>query len=181
MTTLIIHIWKKKPVLCSCANNSNGTFFNLEPCLGRIEQHSAPSTHVPHVRPNRCSLLTSALLIRPPLLFPCAVYWFKWKQVANPNKHHVKESSKQTEISAQHDTMGQENHRGTGAPGVAGGPQGSGEVYVCVDTCIHSFVHERTYEWPIMCGLVSLFKTFIWSISAITVIAAPALHHKQFF
>lgn len=76
--------------------------------------------------------------------------------------------------------MGQENHRGTGAPGITGGSQGSGEVYVCVDTCIHSFVHERTYEWPIMCGLVSLFKTFIWSISDITVIAAPALHHKQF-
>lgn len=77
--------------------------------------------------------------------------------------------------------MGQENHRGTGAPGVTGGPPGSGDVYVCVDTCIHSFVHERTYEWPIMCGLVSLFETFIWSISAITVIAAAALHHKQFF
>lgn len=113
--------------------------------------------------------------------FPCTVYWFKWKQVANPNKHHVKESSKQTEISAQHDTMGQENHRGTGARSLTGGPQRSGGVYVCVDTCIHSYVHERTYEWPIMCGLVSLFKTFIWSISAITVIAAPALHHKQFF
>lgn len=167
--------------LCKQFSSSNGTFDNLEPYLGRIALHSAPSTHVSLVRPDWCSLLTAAPLIRPSLLFPCTVYWFKWKQVANPNKHHVKESSKQTEISAQHDTMGQENHRGTGAPGVTGGPLGSGEVYVCVDTCIHSFVHERTYEWPIMCGLVSLFKTFIWSISAITVIAALALHHKQFF
>lgn len=39
--------------------------------------------------------------------FLCAAYRFKWKQVANPNKHHVKEPSKQTRISAQHDTIGQ--------------------------------------------------------------------------
>lgn len=44
---------------------------------------------------------------------------------------------------------------------------------------MHSFVHEGTCEWLIMCVFVTLFWTFIWSISAI-VIADGALHYKQF-
>lgn len=138
-----------------------------------------PSAYVLYVRPDWCSLPTATpLLSQPP--FSCTAYRFKWKQVANPNKHRVKESSKQTEISAQHDTIGQEHHGGTGAPDLTGGPQRlAWYLYVCVDTCVRSCVHECTYEWLITCGLVTLFKTFIWSISALTVIATPALYYKQ--
>lgn len=139
-------------------------FFSLSASTGR-----PLSARVLHVRAPDGSAL---LLLRQPLLFLRAAYRFKWKQVANPNKHHVKESSEQTEISAQHDTIGQKNRRGHWCSWPHRGSTEATEVYACVD----SYVHGCTYEWLIMCGLVSLFKTFIWSISAITVIAGTALH-----
>lgn len=75
--------------------------------------------------------------------FLCAAYRFKWKQVANPNKHHVKESSKQTEISAQHDTIGQKT---TGAL-VLLTSQGVHRGWWGVCMCVCGHMHRLICAW----------------------------------
>ncbi len=63
------------------------------------------STHPLHVKTDRCVIPMLSLAFQSLLSHSCATYWFWWKQLANPNKQHVSEPFKLTEILAQHDPL----------------------------------------------------------------------------
>lgn len=62
------------------------------------------STHPLHVKTDWCVIPMLSLALQSLLSHSCAMYWFWWKQLANPNKH-VSEPFKLTEILAQHDPL----------------------------------------------------------------------------
>lgn len=121
---------------------NHGSVYQLKLCDEDVRDpsslaHQFMVAHVLHVSPNRiffCFTSFNTPVVRPT---QAAAHWLGLKQVANPNKHRVKESSEQTEISTQHDTIGL---RTAGTP-VLLTSQGVHQGCVCICVCMCGLMH----------------------------------------